>query len=75
MSSDVVNDAFSTINERVQKEKEQNEKEEGKERQKNAWGSFKSHENTSEKRLKSQKTCDFLKFGERWDARLLFDFK
>ena len=36
MSSDVVNDAFSTINERVQKEKEQNEKEEGKERQKNA---------------------------------------
>ena len=36
LSSDVVNDAFSTINERVQKEKEQNEKEEGKERQKNA---------------------------------------
>ena len=31
MSSDVVNDAFSTINERLQKEKEQNEKEEEKE--------------------------------------------
>ena len=31
MSSDVVNDAFSAINERIQKEKEQNEKEEEKE--------------------------------------------
>ena len=31
MSSDVVNDAFSTINERILKEKEQNEKEEEKE--------------------------------------------
>ena len=31
MSSDVVNDAFSTISERIQKEKEQNEKEEVKE--------------------------------------------
>mgnify|MGYP006903945826 FL=1 len=31
MSSDVVNDAFLTINERIQKEKEENEKEEEKE--------------------------------------------
>ena len=31
LSSDVVNDAFSTINERIQKEKEQNEKEKEKE--------------------------------------------
>ena len=31
MSSDVVNDAFSAINERIQKEKEQNEREEEKE--------------------------------------------
>ena len=31
MSSDVVNDAFLTINERIQKEKEENEREEEKE--------------------------------------------